>query len=161
MNAKDESMNPAENRSQSVPGDLSNALPDVLPAVARRRIWLSVLLTLVVFVSGLVVGVGGTLIAVRHEMLRVVHNPQEAPARIAAHLRSKLGLSDEQTRQVEAVVARRQAALQAIRHLVQPQVEAELDQAANEIGQILNESQRQDWDAMVAKIRQNWLPTQP
>jgi len=153
MTNQNDAMNLSENHEPAAGG--------ALPAVARRRTWVSVLLTAIIFISGLVIGAGGALIAVRREMLHVVHNPQEAPRRIAAHLQSKLGLSDEQTRQVEGVVRQRQAALQAIRREVQPQVEAELDLAADEIGQLLDDTQRRQWDAMVANIRETWVPPPP
>ena len=83
------------------------------------------------------------------------------PRRIAAHLRFHLGLSEEQTRQVEAILHQRQAALQVIRREVQPRVMAELDQVEAEIAAVLDDSQREHWHLMFARLRNTWVPPLP
>ncbi len=119
------------------------------------------LLAMLIFVSGLIIGGGLTLIRVRHGALWAIHHPEEAPPQIAAHLRWKLGLSDEQTRQVEQIVRKRQQALQAIRREVQPRVMIELDRVEAEIAATLDDSQRVKWHALFAKLRERWIPPLP
>jgi hypothetical protein len=118
-------------------------------------------LALLIFVSGVVVGGGVTLIAVRNRALRAIHHPEEAPPRIAARLRSALALSAEQTRQVETIVRTRQQALQAIRREVQPRVVAELDRVESEIAAVLDAEQRAKWHALFNHLRETWLPPPP
>jgi hypothetical protein len=116
---------------------------------------------LLIFVSGLIVGGGVTLITVRHRALWAIRHPDEVPPRVAAHLRWKLGLSDEQTEQVERIVRKRQQALQEIRREVQPRVTAELDRVESEIDVVLNAGQRTKWHKLFAHLRDTWLPLPP
>ena len=147
--------------SQPIASDSTNLPLTSVPAAPRRRGWRTLLLALLIFVSGLIVGGGTMLITVRHRALRVLHHPEEVPARIAARLRWKLGLSDEQTQQVEQIVRKRQQALQAIRREVQPRVTIELDRVEAEIAITLDDAQRAKWHALFAKLRETWIPPPP
>jgi hypothetical protein len=79
-----------------------------------------------IFLSGLLVGVGITLLAVRQGMLYGIHHPEEMPVRVVARLRRPLSLSDEQADRIESIIRQRQVHLQEIRRRYQPEVEAEL-----------------------------------
>jgi hypothetical protein len=146
--------------NQPAASDVTAPPPAGLPAPRPRR-WRSLLLALLIFVSGATVGGGLTLIRVRHGMWWAIQHPEEAPPRIAAHLRGKLGLSDDQTEQVEAIVRKRQRALQAIRREVHPRVMAELDRVEADIDYVLNDSQRAKWHALFAKLCERWIPPLP
>jgi hypothetical protein len=126
--------------------------------VPRRRLWVTLLLGLLIFGSGFIVGGGATLLALRNRAIYALHHPEKAPARIAAQLRWKLGLSDEQTQQVEKIVRKRQRALQAIRYDVQPKVEAELQLVESEIGEVLDKAQKAKWHALFTHLCNTWLP---
>jgi len=135
--------------------------PTATPTRPKRRRWLSVLLSLVIFFSGLIVGTGGTLIVIRNVALQRIHHPETVPDRIARQLRRKLRLDDEQTDQVRQIVAERQLAFQKIRRDVQPQIEAELDIARQQIGEVLDDDQREKWEAHFDHLRKTWLPPPP
>jgi len=147
--------------SQTTARDSTHLPPVTVPAALPRRGWRTLLLAILIFVSGLIVGGGLTLITVRHRALRAIHHPDEVPPRIAAHLRWKLGLSDEQTRQVEQIVRKRQQALQAIRRDVQPRVTIELDRVESEIAATLDDAQREKWRALFTNLRETWIPPPP
>ena len=87
--------------------------------------------------------------------------PGNADPCVAARLQSKLRLDEEQTRQVESILRERQTRLQDIRRRTQPEVEAELDQIAEQIAAVLNESQRQQWQNTFQSLRRTWLPASP
>lgn len=124
-----------------------------------RRRWLTLLLSLIIFIGGVVVGTGGTIAVAVHRIQYAIHHPEEAPRRITDRLRSKLSLDAQQADAVYAVVARRQANLQAIRREVQPRVEAELDGAVSEVEGVLRPEQAAKWRQMVRQIREQWLPS--
>ena len=132
-----------------------------LPRPRRPRRWLTVLLGVVIFVCGAVIGSAATLLIVRDRVLHMLRHPDEAPARITARLRRKLRLSDEQAEQVEAILARRQAALQEIRCKVQPTVERHLDAARDEIAAVLTPEQAETWHAHFTRLRDTWVPPLP
>jgi hypothetical protein len=146
--------------NQPAASDVPPQAPAGLPAPRPRR-WRSLLLALLIFVSGAIVGGGLTLIRARHGMWWAIQHPEEAPTRIAARLRWKLGLSDDQTEQVEAIVRKRQQDLQAIRREVHPRVIGELDRVEAEIDYVLNDSQRAQWHVLFARLRERWIPPLP
>ena len=108
----------------------------------RRRLWVRVLLSLIIFVSGGVAGGGIALLAVRDRVLHAIHHPEEMPAVIAGRIRRALHLSDAQAQEAEKILVRRQRAIQAIRRQFQPQVEAELDRFDEEMSAALDDRQR-------------------
>ena len=132
-----------------------------LPAPGRRRRWLRIVLSAVIFVSGAVVGTGATLLVIRHQLLYALYHPDEMPTRVAARLRRALRLSEEQAEQIQTILVQRQQSLQTIRRRVQPEVEAELDQIEQQISAVLNEPQRQSWQQQFAGLRGTWLPPVP
>jgi hypothetical protein len=137
----------------------ANHLPE--PPLRRRRRWLSVTLALVIFAAGLVCGAGLTVIVVVNRLQNAIHNPEVAATQIASAIDRRLGLNDEQRQKVEAIVARRQQNLAAIRREVQPQVEAELNELRQEVAAVLDDSQREAWSQLFDRFRARWLPKLP
>ena len=72
-----------------------------------------------------------------------------------------LQLDDQQRVDVEAILQRRQKALQALRRAVQPKIEQELEQAEREISAVLRDDQRTEWQTRFRTLRSRWLPPLP
>ena len=144
-----------------------NALPPTPPVPtpasgsAHRVRWLRPLMLSAIFLSGLLVGVGITLLAVRQGMLYGIHHPEEMPVRVVARLRRPLSLSDEQADRIESIIRQRQVHLQEIRRRYQPEVEAELEQIYQQIRESLDDQQRERWDQMYTRLRETWIPPLP
>jgi hypothetical protein len=141
--------------------DSDRVEPDWAPAAPRPRRGLVWLLMLVMFLSGLGIGVGGTLVAVRNRILDAFHHPEKAPRQIVDRLRGKLALTDAQAGRIETIIQTHQTELREIRRAVQPQVEAQLDQVEHEVGQVLDDGQRAKWREMMTSLRQVWIPARP
>jgi hypothetical protein len=109
----------------------------------------------------MVCGGGLTVIVAVHRIFYAVHHPNEVPARITKYLTRRLALSPDQSKQVEAIIAARQARLQAIRRDVQPRVEMELNGLRQEIGNVLTPDQRSRWDEIFDKAIDTWMPPPP
>lgn len=136
--------------------------PSEIPIASKRRCsWLRLVLYLVIFASGCVVGAGVTVIVVRNGALFAVHHPEEMPSRIAARMARALSLDDEQTREVECILRERQSALQDIRREFQPQVENELDRLEEQVSAVLNDQQRENWRDRFDYLRRTWVPAPP
>jgi hypothetical protein len=129
-----------------------------LPAVPRRRRWVSLLLGLVLFGSGFIVGAGLTFIVIRKAVIESVRHPVTDPARLAERLRRPLGLTPEQTRGVEGVFRQRQVALDKLRREVQPRVLTELEELESQVAELLTPPQREKWQKMFADLKSTWLP---
>jgi len=127
----------------------------------RRRIWLRLVLTLVIFLSGVLVGTGTTVLVIRNRALGVIHHPETMPQRMVNRLRWPLGLSDEQAAELKRVFERRQASLQRLQRRFQPKFEAELDQIEAEVAEALDEEQQRRWQQYFGHIRRTWVPPVP
>jgi len=132
-----------------------------LPRSSQRKTWLRGLLMLVIFLSGTIVGAGGTLLAVRQRVLHKIHHPQEVPAAVTARLRRKFDLSDKQAQQVETILRSRQGEILTLRRQFQPQLEGQLDKVASEIADVLDNQQRGRWEGYFRELRNTWLPAVP
>ena len=130
-------------------------------AAAARGRWLRLLMFAAIFLSGVVVGLGATLLAVRQGVLYGIHHPEEMPVRIATRLRRPLNLNDRQARQIAAIIRQRQTHLQEIRRRFQPEVEAELERIYEDVREILDAQQRERWQQIYSRLRQTWIPPLP
>ncbi len=137
---------------------MSELLP---PAPRPRRRWLTALLGTLIFMGGTACGAGLMLVVVDKRIQHAIHHPEEAPRRIAARLKWRLGLDDDEQTKVEAIVAKHQTELMAIRRDVQPKVVEQLEQVRDEINGVLTDSQREHWTKLYDEIRDRWLPALP
>jgi len=92
-----------------------------LPTSVPRRLPRVVLMA-TIFLSGAIVGgVWGRFVA-REQMLSMLQHPEQVPDRILPQIRLGLSLDDDQTRQVEAIVRRRHAAMEVVRSNCYPEL---------------------------------------
>ena len=133
--------------------------PFVLPKRPRR--WRAMLLSLVIFLAGAVVGSALTVIVVAHRIQHAIRHPEEAPARIAKDLKKRLVLSDDQQQHVQAILAERLADLQTLRIQLQPQINAQLDLAFRQISEVLTPEQAQKWRMISHDYGREWLSPAP
>jgi len=119
------------------------------------------LFLLIIFSSGAIVGTCATLILIRQQVHYRLHHPEEMPSKIASRIQWKLGLSEEKTQQVEAILANRQQAIQQIRREFQPQLERQLDQLEEQVADLLDDPQATTWQTWFQEMRAEWLPVAP
>lgn len=144
--------------------DTSSSPPSRLAEPRRTglRRWLAALLLGgIVFSSGAIVGGGLALVVVRNGLLKAIHHPELAPARITQRLRRVLDLDDAQAAHVEQILRRRQKNLQAIRRRVQPEVVDELRKVEEEVAAVLRPEQRELWEDRSRRFRETWVPALP
>jgi hypothetical protein len=120
-----------------------------------------VLLALVIFFGGMVVGSAGTIVIAVHRIQHVLKHPEEAPRRLTAVLTRRLDLTSDQQVQVEAFITERQHHLQELRRENEPRIEAELEGLKHDIDGVLNPGQRDKWDDMFDDAIMRWLPPPP
>ena len=123
--------------------------------------WRAVVLSAVLFVSGALVGGGAAVHVLRHEVLRQIQHPDELVSLLGDHLVCKMSLSDEQGRDVRAILARHQAAFRRMRTEVQPRVETQLDALRADVAAALNEKQKAWWTRHFDHVRSTWIPPVP
>jgi hypothetical protein len=128
----------------------------------RRRWRLTVLLGLVIFVSGGACGFGIGMWLEKRHFLEVLHHPERGPERIVTRMRSRLQLDDRQTRQVQALVEKRVAALEHLhRQVVDPLLAKQLEQFEADVTEVLNPQQRVEWHEYMKPLPEKWYPLLP
>lgn len=140
---------------------MSEATPDADLNLAprRQRSWLKTLsLSLVLLVSGGVIGAGFTLIVVLHRVQVMIKNPELFATQATKRLTSALDLSEEQARRVNAILREHQDDIRDIRREVRPQIDRQLDLLREDIARELTPEQAKRWRAFIAKKRRVWMP---
>jgi len=148
---------PTDSAPAAAPGPAS-AAPAAPSRLRPRRTWFTVLLCLVIFFAGGVVGVGGTLLRIGHQTREALRNPARIPHRIALNLQSRLDLSEDQTARVETIVKRRQARLLAAREQLMDDVDPVMDDLEADIAQVLRPEQARQFRERFRQLREEWLP---
>ncbi len=131
------------------------------PLLRRRRPWRSLLLGLIILFCGMLIGAGITVIILQKVVLYAIHHPEEIPNRLTERLRNKLGLTDEQTKNVKAILIERQKAFMALRRATRPKMERELEQLREDVAAILDKNQARKWRKRFDTLRRQWMPPQP
>ena len=132
-----------------------------LPPRRPRRGWRAWLLALLIFAGGAASGAGVTAVVAVKRVQHAIRHPEETPARITAHLRRRLDLSDDQAAAIRQIVERRHRTMQAIRQDVWPQVRSELEGVRTDVAGVLDEPQRAKWEAMYQTMLERWVPPPP
>jgi hypothetical protein len=129
-----------------------------LPQKWYARRWVVVVLAMVLFASGALVGGGGTFAFVVSRARHAARHPDEAHRRVLERMVGKLDLTPEQQARVQGVIGRRQSAMRAMRRDFQPRVRQELEATVNQVEAELNPEQAKRWRMMVERMMTNWMP---
>ena len=134
----------------------------VAPVIRPRRRWVwPVLLALVIFVSGVLVGGGLTFKIITSGFKRSFQDPEVSAERITNRMKKRLDLTDEQFVQVRRIILERQKAFQSMRKQVRPQLEAQIEKTRQELAAVLSPEQARKWEKRFGHFLKFWLPPQP
>jgi len=129
-----------------------------LPTPKKPRRWLSVLLGILILVSGFILGCGVTSLVIYRHVVHAIHHPEDAPRRISQRMQRRFGLADEQTAKVRNILAKRQNGLRSIYRQTWPKLDRELNRIEMEVAEVLNDRQAARWRKKFKKIRDKWIP---
>ena len=130
------------------------------PPRSQRR-WLRILMLLVIFLSGGVVGVVGGGFWMRDQMAFLIRNPQQIPDQILPKIRSELSLADDQILLVEDILRRHYATMESVRAEIYPKQLDAFKTMDAEVSRILNPDQRHKWSSILVGAEQRYLPVRP
>jgi hypothetical protein len=123
---------------------------------ARRR-WTAIALSVLIFLSGAVVGGAGVVLAAKELTLDRLNHPEVVPVKMGKRIGASLGLPDEKTKEVVAILEARRAAIFDIFQEFRPRLSAELDRMRAEVSAILDEEQAREWETRFDKLRNTWF----
>ena len=120
--------------------------------------WKSILLLLLVFISGLVVGVVGTRTAVRHFVQRAMAQPERVQLFVERDLSWKLGLDRTQRARLHEILSDSRVQLREMRQQIQPQTALICSNANTQITAMLTPEQRSTYEQFKSS---NFLLSRP
>lgn len=125
----------------------------------KRRWWRDILLGLILFSCGMMLGGVVTTHVITH---RVAVFQQEGIVgkHALSRLERALDLTPEQAKKVQKILGRGMHELRAIRAGVRPQVDDTLNRVRTEVLELLNEEQKQKWDTRFKVMKGRWFPPQ-
>jgi hypothetical protein len=124
----------------------------------RRRMWVSVLLALMVFSGGIVIGGAGTVLVIAGEVRHAIRHPEEVPVRLTQRLTRRLNLDADQSAQVQKILTARLKNIAEIRATIRPQVKSELTGIHDDVRDVLTPQQQGKWDDLYDDFIDNWFP---
>ena len=119
---------------------------------ARKSSWKLALAAVFIFICGIVVGTGGTLILIKHTIMTSIANPAKSIEKAGLRLKKKLDLKDDQFEQVEAILSNRMVILMKIRLDTRTEVARQLHLFRQEITPILDEGQARKFEVIFKRI---------
>lgn len=127
------------------------------PRLAKRRTWHLILICLIVFVCGTVVGSGVTvMVAVKHIRESIAH-PELRADRWTSRIARRLRLDDSQTQRVRPVIAASVARFEAIHRDIHPRIEVELDRLEQDVAAALPADKTAAWQEHFSTLRREWI----
>lgn len=139
--------------------------PGEMVEASRQRLalprWAQLVVLLVVFVSG---GVVGAMIATKVIHLRMDYYREHAdalPADVVPRLQMRLALDDTQTEKVKAIIADRHPRMIANRRRGAQAMLNEFQLMEEEIAGVLDPVQEERWRIISQSVRQRFLPPVP
>ena len=131
-----------------------------LPRPTRSRIR-AVILGFLILMCGIVIGSGITFKFLWDSVMCASEHPKEMHIRITDRLKNRLDLTDEQAREVRAVIVRRYMARDSLRREFRPLVEAEFETLRKEVEAVLDGEQVRRWNELYGTMRERWLRPLP
>ncbi|MBX7255589.1 MAG: hypothetical protein K1Y02_04425 [Candidatus Hydrogenedentes bacterium] len=138
----------------------AEASPDTIaPPVHKTTVrrprffhWPTLLLAFVVLICGIVIGAAGTTAIIGKRIVDAVQHPESNASRAANRLRRQLDLTDDQTQQVEKILAERTKAFGAIYRDNLPRIAQEFALTKQQIAEVLTPEQQQEWQERMARL---------
>lgn len=148
------------NRGTPHPGP-PHPLPHRRPSLSRRQLLAQVVVAAVILVSGVGIGAGGTILALKGRIIpRVRWMPTDPPGPepnfIAARWKTEYGLSDKQEQQVRDALTKQFTSLRELRQKLFQAEQAERDKSTVSLKKILTSEQYAKWDQDMKKMAERF-----
>jgi hypothetical protein len=126
----------------------------------RRRFW-TILLALIIFICGVLVGGGLSFKIVTAGYKRAFQDPGFLAEKIIRRMERRLDLSGDQVKQVREIVLEQQKAFQSLHKEFRPRMDGQIEKTRRDLSEVLTPEQVQKWEKSFARIQRFWLPPLP
>ncbi len=126
----------------------------------RRRLW-TILLALMIFLCGVLVGGGLSFKIVTAGYKRAFQDPDFLADKITRRMERRLDLNRDQVKQVREIILERQKAFQSLYKEFRPRLDSQIEKTRQELAKVLTPEQAQKWEKTFRRIQRFWLPPLP
>ena len=123
------------------------------PQAPKRSRWKLVVLGLVIFFCGIVIGAGGTFHAEHRMIFRAMSTRGELAERITKHIDRDLRLTEQQRPEIAKIVADRVSALRGILMDAYMRIKEQFALLHDQVVPILSGEQKAKWEKHYEKMR--------
>lgn len=126
----------------------------------RRRLW-TILLALIIFICGVLVGGGLSFKIVTAGYKRAFQEPEFLAEKIIRRMERRLDLNSDQVKQVREIILEQQKAFQSLHKEFRPRLDSQIEKTRRDLSKVLTPEQAQKWEKTFARIQRFWLPPLP
>jgi len=127
----------------------------------RRRRLGTILLALIIFICGVLVGGGLSFKIVTAGYKRAFQDPDFLAEKITHRMERRLDLNSDQVQQVREIILEQQKAFQGLHKEFRLRLDSEIEKTRKEMAKVLTQEQVQKWEKTFARMRRFWLPPLP
>lgn len=128
---------------------------DMIPTTATLK---PVIFSLLILVSGIIIGAGLTLIITGNSTTQkaMPPGPEYMSRRMVNRIVRELRLSPEQHELLKPIIQKHMKAMDDIRQEARPKISAEIKQMNEEIASILDDKQKEMWQYKINRMREHF-----
>ena len=82
---------------------VTNTEENIVKHYRHKQVLLRIICAVIILISGIVIGAGGTILLVKHRVIWIGHPHKKDAAAITKEISAKYGLTQQQTKQVEEI----------------------------------------------------------
>ena len=135
--------------------------PNVPFAKPRRRRLGTILIALIIFICGVLVGGGLSFKIVTVGYKRAFQEPDLLAEKIIRRMERRLDLNSDQVKEVREIILEQQKAFQTLHKEFRPRLDSQIEKTRRELAKVLTPEQAQKWEKTFARIQRFWLPPLP
>jgi hypothetical protein len=126
----------------------------------RRHLW-TILLTLIIFICGVLVGGGLSFKIIAAGYKRAFQEPDFLAEKIVRRMERRLDLNNDQVKQVREIILEQQKAFQSLHKEFRLRLDSQIEKTRKELAKVLTQAQAQKWEKTFTRIQRFWLPPLP
>ena len=115
------------------------------PRRARKQKFVQVLVGLIIFISGMFVGVGGTIAVLKDKVIWMHRRPRMDAGKIVEYMKEEYRLTDQQVPQIKQLMDKHFESGRIVRQEFQKRMETGIEQFTADMKQVLTPQQFEQW----------------
>lgn len=135
--------------------------PNELLAKPRRRHLWTILLALIIFICGVLVGGGLSFKIVAGGYKRAFQDPDFRAEKITRRMERRLDLNSAQVKDVREIILEQQKAFQSLHREFRRRLDTQIEKTRKELAKVLTQEQVQKWENTFRRTQRFWLPPLP